>query len=73
MEIELRCDRNRLFGVLDVAKGTLEVKCRSTACGSEPGVVVLHYYSIATGELLKTRQYRDTPISKEGALNDHRR
>ena len=37
----------------------LEVVCKRRACGAEPGVVVLHYFNIHTGELIKTLRFAD--------------
>jgi len=54
---DLRCDNGILFGVLD--EGAIEVKCRSTYCGHAPGTVVIHRFSLATGELLYTSRFKD--------------
>jgi hypothetical protein len=37
----------------------LEVKCDSRICGAERGVVVLHRFSTATGQLLETKKFSD--------------
>ena len=63
--MELRCD-HILHGIM--RNGVLEVKCRSRFCGAGKGVVVIHRFDPATGELLGTKKYKDTPtINKEGA------
>jgi hypothetical protein len=54
---DLRCDNGILFGVLD--EGAIEVKCRSAYCGHAPGTVVIHRFSLATGELLYTSRFKD--------------
>ncbi len=63
--MELRCD-HKLHG--RVSHGVLEVMCRSALCGKRPGVVVMHYFDLKTGEMT-TKQYKDpaTSTQKEGA------
>lgn len=59
--MELRCNNGILFGFLDT-KGrepVIEVKCRSRFCGAEPGAVVLHRFSVLSGDLLETKRFRD--------------
>lgn len=53
--MELRCDAH-LHGVL--VDGLVEVKCRWKPC-AEKGVVVLHYFDPLTGELVKTKRFRE--------------
>lgn len=59
--MELRCP-NRKFGELvnpATSEGSVEVVCRSRRCGHMAGaVIVLHTFSVMTGELLQTRKYR---------------
>lgn len=55
--MELRCSSSILFGIID--SDTVEVKCRSQRCGAEKGVVVLHRFSLSTGELINTKRYRN--------------
>lgn len=55
--MELRCPNGIKFG--ELSKEFVEVKCRSRRCGARPGVVVLHRFSVATGNLLQTRRFRD--------------
>jgi hypothetical protein len=43
----------------------IEVKCRSRFCGSGSGVVVLHRFSRATGELMSTKRFAD-PLPANG-------
>jgi hypothetical protein len=64
--IELRCDNNIKFGELFEEDGVLEVRCRSSRCGHEPGVVVVHGFDVETGKLLGTEKYRDPSVTKEG-------
>jgi hypothetical protein len=52
----LRCS-SRIHGKVDDL--TLEVKCDSRRCGAGKGIVVLHYFSIATWELLETKKFTD--------------
>ena len=54
---DVRCDNGILFGRLE--RGVLEVKCRSQRCGAYPGIVVLHRFDLATGELVATNRYKD--------------
>jgi hypothetical protein len=61
--MELRC-ANRLHGVATHASGNLEVVCRSALCGKRQGVVVVHYFDLATGSCT-TKQYRELPIRKD--------
>lgn len=56
MKTELRCP-STMHGKLD--DKVVEMKCRRRACGSEPGVVVLHRFNIHTGELVETRRFAD--------------
>lgn len=60
---ELRCGHN-LHGVL-IDENTLEVKCRSKACGAKRGVVVLHRFDLTTGHLISTNIYRDPTTNGE--------
>lgn len=55
---EFRC--NRLHGILN-EHGQLEVTCRSRFCGWEPGIIVLHYFDVATGQLLQTQKFQAMP------------
>jgi hypothetical protein len=43
----------------------IEVKCRSARCGAKPGVVVLHRFNTATGEVAATNRYRTIAVRKE--------
>lgn len=58
--MELRCE-HKLVGVL-TDDGVLEVKCNSRFCGHEPGVVVIHRFSVEDGKLIETKRYKDTPV-----------
>ena len=61
--MDLRCDNGILFGVVE--DGFLEVTCKSTRCGKEPGVVVLHKIDLASGEVVSTRKFRDINTREE--------
>jgi len=63
MERRLECP-NKLHGIL-VDGDVIETKCNSKFCGHRPGIVVLHRWSIATGDLLETRKFTSTPSRKE--------
>lgn len=54
---ELRCP-SRLHG--RIVNGQFEVKCLSKKCKEgRTGVVVLHYFNLLTGELERTKRFRD--------------
>lgn len=69
--MELRCDNDILFGILEGR--TLEVKCRSRRCGHEAGTVVIHQFDFVedpatgslTGELKRTLKFKD-PANQKG-------
>lgn len=65
---DLRCDNGIRFAILDGE--TIEFKCRSRRCGYEPGVVVLHRFSVLTGELKGTQMFKDPAHNKEVKKND---
>lgn len=67
--MDIRCDNGIKFG--EVLADVLEVKCRSARCGHGPGVVVIHRFSLVSGELLKTERFRDISSRKEGQHNDN--
>lgn len=54
--IELRCE-GLLHGIL-IGDGHVEFKCRSRFCGYSPGVVILHYFDVHTGQLSNTLRFR---------------
>lgn len=60
--MDLRCD-NKFHG--RISHGVFEVMCRSAFCGKQPGVVVMHYFDLKTGEMT-TKKYKE-PTTKEGA------
>jgi hypothetical protein len=60
--MEMRCG-HKLHGV--ISGDYLEVKCSSSFCGAKPGVVVIHRFNSKSGDLVDTKQYRDTPIVKQ--------
>lgn len=53
---EIRCP-SRIVG--KVHDGLLEVKCSSRHCGVGNGVVVMHYFDLLNGKLIKTRKFRE--------------
>lgn len=65
MAVELRCDK-RLHGVLS-DEGVLEISCRSALCGHRDGMLVIHQFDPASGELLGTRFYKDPATLMKGA------
>lgn len=60
--MDLRCPNGIKFAQLE--PGVIEVKCRSDRCGAGPGVVVIHRFSTATGELVDTKRFRDLGPSR---------
>lgn len=69
--MELRCENGIKFGeVVGDANGIIEVKCRSSRCGHRSGVVVLHRFSLETGNLLNTRLFRDITSRKDGGKSN---
>ena len=48
----------------EILAGELEFKCRSSRCGAEPGVLVLHRFT-ATGKFIGTKRYRAIESRKE--------
>ena len=61
MAQDLRCESKK-HGVL-IDSNTLEIKCDSRFCGAKRGVVVLHWFDVQTGAMIKTMQYKN-PIKK---------
>ena len=61
--MDLRCPNGIKFG--ELLEGAIEVKCRSSRCGAGTGIVVLHRFDAATGELLSTKRYRDLAVVAE--------
>lgn len=61
--MDLRCPNGIKFAVL--TDEYVEFKCRSTRCGAEAGVVVLHRFSLRTGDLIKTLRFRE-PVPGKG-------
>lgn len=68
--MELRCANGTLLGELFPEQGVLEVACRNRRCGKQPGALVLHRFSVATGEELPGSPvvYRD-PEKEEVTAN----
>ena len=54
----IACAGTKYGDVADDATGILRVKCRDRRC-RRPGVdeVVIHYFDLATGDLLETRRF----------------
>jgi hypothetical protein len=55
--MELRCRSKILHGI--IADGFLDVSCKSGWCGKRNGVVVIHRFSLLTGELISTRKFAE--------------
>lgn len=65
--MDLRCD-GKLHGKVD--DGVIEVTCKSRFCGWRPGIVVLHRFDLASGELTGTQRFKNPDGSKNGTDND---
>jgi hypothetical protein len=50
---------------LDIDRGTIEVKCGRRRCGATKEVVVLHTFSVLTGEMINTRRFANPPRKEE--------
>ena len=64
--MDLRCP-HRKFGVLvqpSVTPGLVEMSCPSRWCGKAPGVVVIHRFNTATGQLVSTRSFKE-PVKEK--------
>lgn len=64
--MDLRCP-HRKFAVLSRPSrdaGMIEVSCPSRWCGKEPGVVVIHRFNTATGQLVSTRSFKEPAKEK---------
>ena len=72
--MEARCDFGLLFFCVVEVDGQhlIEVKCRSTRCGVEPGVVVLHRFTV-NGVLHSTQRFKDPGYRKEMSNDNHAR
>lgn len=64
MAIQLRCEGN-LYGVISDDHQTIEVKCKRRSCGHAPGVIVLHTISLASGQVVETKRFREPHIRKD--------
>ena len=56
---ELRCDSKKHGVMITEGSGLLEIKCDSRFCGAKPGIVVLHRFDLATGDVVETQRYRE--------------
>lgn len=66
---DLRCPNGIKFGEHGTAdRAVIEFKCRSSRCGAERGVVVIHRFDAMTGELLATQRLTEPP---EGGTQQH--
>lgn len=63
MGIQLRCEGN-LYGVISDDHETIEVRCKRRGCGHQPGVIVLHTISLASGQTVSTKRFRDPLFRK---------
>lgn len=61
MATQLRCD-GTLHGIAsDDATGTLERMCKHIRCGYVKGIVILHTFDLATGQVVTTKKFREPP------------
>lgn len=63
MAHDLRCSGNKLHGRILEGK-VFEVACRSRFCGWRSGAIILHRFSMESGELIDTIQFKQ-PIRKD--------
>lgn len=59
--MDLRCPHKK-FGELSrssIDEGHVTMMCPSRWCGKRDNVTVLHVFSTSTGELLRTRQFKN--------------
>jgi hypothetical protein len=66
---DLRCD-GTLHAKLDLEALTIEVKCGRRRCGASRDVVVLHTFSVTTGELVGTRMFANPPRKEDDRSDD---
>lgn len=67
--MDLRCP-SRKHAVVTVPAsnaGEIEIACASRWCGKRAGVVVLHTFSTRTGQLLRSRSFREPKRITEGS------
>jgi len=60
--VELRCKgvgEGDLYGIYDPESHTLEVRCKRRRHGARPGIIVLHTIALLTGQVTKTREFKD--------------
>lgn len=60
--MEVRCD-NKKHAVIE--DGVIQIRCGSAFCGKRPGVVVLHMFDVASGNMIDTKRFKD-PIPERG-------
>lgn len=60
--MELRCSSKKFGELIIPGAGILEVACDSRFCGKRAGVVVLHRFDLATGEMMDTHQYKTPQV-----------
>lgn len=68
--MDVRCE-HKMHGRLTDG-GLFEVKCDSGFCGAAPGVVVLHLFSILTGELVETKRFKAAGTHKAPVKRNRR-
>lgn len=64
--IQLRC-KSKLHGIKKSWRGQdcIEIRCKDKWCAERgTGTVVLHYFSIDTGELVHTQKFRDPNVGQ---------
>lgn len=60
--MELRCE-NKLHGIVEAE--VFETACGSRFCGASNGVVVLHRFNVANGQLMETKYYKNPDKEKK--------
>jgi hypothetical protein len=66
---ELRCPV-KLHGVIP-EDGMIEIQCRSVFCGYRPGIVILHRWSVHTGQLITTLKFKDPRKKVNNGADQH--
>lgn len=58
--VRIACPNRKHFDVLPGARGTARVWCREKRCKLADEIVI-HYFDLATGDLIETRRYDKPP------------
>jgi len=54
---DLRCNYKKHGVVID--SHTVEIKCDSKFCGAQRGIIILHWFDLETGKLVKTKRFKE--------------